>query len=133
MSNSALAFRGCGTLLRVNYSLSLANWQELTEPSWPLIRVTQAPLFRYSPVWTFHIFKVLSQELVHRKWPLKVKQQLEIALVCALKQRMRGAHISTLLLQDPRPLLKGWGDSGADPPGFKGHHSFDHCLSWFRH
>jgi hypothetical protein len=39
----------------------------------------------------FHIFKVLSQELVQRKWPLKVKQQFEIALACALKHRWADA------------------------------------------
>lgn len=69
------------------HSLSLAMQQELTQPSWPFIRVTQAPWFRNSPVWTFQIFMVLSQELVHKKCPLKVKQQSEMALVCALKQR----------------------------------------------
>lgn len=86
MRYSAQHSHGCRIFLSVDYLQSLANWQELTEPSWPCIRVTQAPRFRNSPVWTFQIFKLLSQELVHRKWPLKVKQQLEIALVCALEQ-----------------------------------------------
>lgn len=73
--------------VRVGHLLSLVMQQELTQPSWPFIRVTQAPRFRNSPVWIFHIFMFLSQELVHRKWPLKVKQQSEMVLVCALKQR----------------------------------------------
>lgn len=108
---------GYRILFCIYYSLSLAKWQELTEPSWPFIRVTQAPRFRNSPVWTFHIFKVLSQELVHRKWPLKVKQQLEIALVCALKHRWKGTRISTSTLENLRTHIKGGGDEG------KGHWS----------
>lgn len=76
-----------GVLARACHSLSLAMQQELTQPSWPFIRVTQAPRFRNSPVWTFQIFMFLSQELVHKKWPLKVKQQSEMALECALKHR----------------------------------------------
>lgn len=76
-----------GVLVHACHSLSLAMQQELTQPSWPFIRVTQAPLFRNSPVWTFQIFMFLSQELVHKKWPLEVKQQSEMALECALKHR----------------------------------------------
>lgn len=103
-------------LTRVDYSLSLAKWQELTEPSWPFIRVTQAPQFRNSPVWTFHIFRVLSQELVHRKWPLEVKQQLEIALECALKHRWKGVLISMTCLEDLRMHLRGGEEHWSGPP-----------------
>lgn len=38
-------------------------------------------------MWTFHTFIFLSHEQVHRKWPLKLKQQSEIVLSWALKQR----------------------------------------------
>lgn len=69
-----------GVLVHACHSLSLAMQQELTQPSWPFIRVTQAPRFRNSPVWTFQIFMFLSQELVHKKWPVEVKQQSEMAL-----------------------------------------------------
>lgn len=65
-------------------SPSWLKQQELTEPSCPWFKVT-GPRLRNSPVFTSHIFKLLSQDAVHKYRPSDVKQQSEIALLCPLK------------------------------------------------